>query len=82
MWSGEDLYAMTVGHIVIDAAGDTFKIQHQLPGVRIRAKQSTYLRSDIVDQWTREAGNLKKADGVKEKIDASLPRIHLHNHCG
>jgi hypothetical protein len=81
MWSGEDLYAITVGHVTIDVAGDTFEIQHQLQGARIRAKQPTCLHSDIGDQWTREAGNLKKVNGVKEKIDASPPRIHLHKYC-
>jgi hypothetical protein len=81
MWSGEDLYAITAGDVVNDAAGDTFEIQHRLSGARIRAKHLICLHPNLDNEWTREVSILKVADAEKEKINASLPRINLHKYC-
>jgi hypothetical protein len=80
MRSGNDLYALTAGHVVNDAAGTTFEIEHRVTETKIRADHLKLRHSDRHDPWTREVRILRVRAEDRDRVDPYLKRVNVHKY--
>lgn len=78
--SGNDLYALTAGHIVNDAAGTTFEIEYRVTETKIRADHLKLRHPDRHDPWTREVKILRVRTEDRDRVEPYLKRVNIHKY--
>ena len=78
--SGNDLYALTAGHIVNDAAGTTFEIKYRVTETKIRADHLKLRHPDRHDPWTREVKILRVRTEDRDRVEPYLKRVNIHKY--
>jgi hypothetical protein len=82
MRSGNDLYALTAGHVVNDAAGTTFEIEHRVTETKIRADHLKLRHPDRHNPSTREVRILRVRTEDRDRVDPYLKRVNVHKYSG
>jgi hypothetical protein len=72
---GDNLYALTTGHVVYDCRGQTFNIVNRVTGAVVKAQHLSVLHPENRNELAQEVGILGIHTADKAHVNSVIPRV-------